>query len=99
VLGGLWAIGFVSAVIKGSDPSTASSSGINSPAFQRRLAETTCQNLIKRNLKNPASFRHVSTESFGTYITVVYRGTNSYGGVVTNKTNCEYSGDIVRITS
>lgn len=51
-------------------------------------SHTVLVDLIKENMNDPDSFEHEDTrysrKSYGLYIIMKYRGTNAFGGVVTN---------------
>lgn len=66
---------------------------------QKNLVE-----LVKKNMHNPKSFEHVETRFFDLgdstiVVTMTYRGTNAYGGVVTNSIKAETTldGSIVKV--
>jgi hypothetical protein len=63
------------------------------------------ERIIKKSMNNPDSYKHVETKygDMGDYILVstTFRGTNAFGGVVTNTVRAKFtlSGDLIEIVS
>jgi hypothetical protein len=63
--------------------------------------------LVKENMNNPDSFKHVETryvdkgQGKGIVVYMKYRGTNAFGGVVTNYVEafCDYKNNTITITA
>jgi len=47
-----------------------------------------CEYLVKRGLKNPASYKRVEVVTQGNKAAMTYTATNSFGGVITEKALC-----------
>jgi hypothetical protein len=73
------------------------SSGTSGGKYRAMLAATTCESIIKRNLKNPPSFKRVDRELYSDAVRVTYRATNGFGGVITNTATCDVVGDTVTL--
>lgn len=61
------------------------------------------EKVVKQGMNNPDSYQHVKTvyseEADGLVVTMQYRGTNSFGGVITNKAmaKTDMDGNVVSI--
>lgn len=54
---------------------------------------------VRQRMHNPDSFAHVRTVKGGNEISMVYRGTNKFGGIVTNEVRAELGeeGELVQV--
>ena len=98
VLVGIWAVGFVGILIEGSGSKTPTTAS-QGTKFHAMMAASSCEDLIKRNLKNPPSYKLVTKDLYADVVFVTYRATNGFGGVVTNRGTCDVDGDTVTLRS
>ncbi len=61
------------------------------------MAALTCGDIIKRNLKNPPSYKKVGQEYYSDAVKVTYRATNGFGGVTTETATCSVDANTVTL--
>lgn len=84
------------------EPEVASNEGTEKSGPSRlalAMRASTCEDIIKRNLKNPPSYRKVERQLFSDGTIITYRATNGFGGTITNKAKCTFDGDYVKLVS
>lgn len=89
-------LGILGNLLPDTEGANSSSNGSGSK-LRAIMALTTCESIIKRNLKNPPSFKRVDKELYTDAVRVTYRATNGFGGVVTNTATCDVDGDTVTL--
>lgn len=82
-------------IVSFADQDTSSSGS----GMRAIMALSTCETIVKRNLKNPPSYKQVDSELYTNAVKVTYRATNSFGATVTETAICEVDGDLVTLRS